>query len=40
VVAEQKNILQLPELQLFLMESMTNAATAAKGHNVRSKYTY
>jgi len=36
VIAEEKNILQLPEAQLFLMESKTEAATADAGHHVTS----
>jgi len=36
---EEENIFQLPELQLFLMELVTKAATTDKEHNRTSKYT-
>jgi len=36
IIEEEENILQLPELQLFLMESTTKAATTDEGHHVTS----
>jgi len=36
IIEEAKNILQVPALQLILMESRTKAATTNEGHRVKS----